>query len=89
MQLSCNYVRGFKRPSTFNFGFHLNCVSKSCDHKSCYGEASVLVGMEQRDTLVYILMSIFKFCSFHKVLVTEYYNNPFLYFTFIIRKVSL
>ena len=22
---------------------HLNCVSKSCDHKSCYEEASVLV----------------------------------------------
>ena len=24
-------------------------------------------GMEQRDTFVYILMSIFKFCSFHKI----------------------
>ena len=43
VQLSCNYVHGFKRPSMFIFGFHLNCVSKSCDHKSCYEEASVLV----------------------------------------------
>ena len=41
VQLSCNYVHGFKRPSMFIFGFHLNCVSKSCDHKSCYEEASV------------------------------------------------
>ena len=39
--LSCNYVHGFKRPSMFIFGFHVNCVSKSCDHKSCYEEASV------------------------------------------------
>ena len=36
VQLSCNYVHGFKRPSMFIYGFHLNCVSKSCDHKSCY-----------------------------------------------------
>ena len=42
VQLSCNYVHGFKRPSMFIFGFHLNCVLKSCDHKSCYEEASVL-----------------------------------------------
>ena len=41
VQNSCNYVHGFKRPSMFIFGFHLNCVSKSCDHKSCYEEASV------------------------------------------------
>ena len=26
VQLSCNYVHGFKRPSMFIFGFHLNCV---------------------------------------------------------------
>ena len=54
----------------FIFAFHLNYVSKSCDHKSCYEEASVLVehvGMEQRDTFVFILMSISKFCSFHQV----------------------
>ena len=38
--------------------------------------------MEQRDTFVYILMSIFKFCFFHKVKVTEYYNNPFFIFHF-------
>ena len=43
MQLSCNYVLGFKGLSMFIFAFHLNCVSKSCDHKSCYEEASVLV----------------------------------------------
>ena len=77
MQLSCNNVHEFKRPSMFIFGYHLNCVSKSCDHESCYEEASVCSwtwsqGMEQRDTFVYILMSIFKFlifkiCSFHKV----------------------
>ena len=55
---------------------HLICVSKSCDHISCYGEASVLVeygpkyGIDdtiRRVTCVYILMSISKFCSFHKV----------------------
>ena len=39
VKLSCYYVHGFKRPSLFIFGFHLNCVSKSCDHKSCYEEA--------------------------------------------------
>ena len=43
VQLSCNYVHGFKRPSMFNFGFHLNCVSKSCDQKLCYEEASVFL----------------------------------------------
>ena len=43
VQLSCNYVRGFKRLSMFNFAFHLIYISKSCDHKSCYEEASVLV----------------------------------------------
>ena len=41
VQLSCNYVHGFKRPSMFFFGFHLNCVSKSCDHNSSYEKASV------------------------------------------------
>ena len=41
VQLSCNYVHGFKRLSMFIFAFHLNYVSKSCDHKSCYEEASV------------------------------------------------
>ena len=41
VQLSCNYVHGFKRLSMFIFAFHLNCVSKSCIHKSCYEEASV------------------------------------------------
>ena len=56
----------------FIFAFHLNYVLKSCDHKSCYEEANVLSrtwsqGMEQRDTFVYILMSISKFCSFNKV----------------------
>ena len=37
---------------------------------------------EQPDTFVHILMSIFKFCSFHIILVTEYYNNHFLKFHF-------
>ena len=55
---------------------HLNRASKSCDDKSCYEEASVLLNMVprygidntiQRVTFVCILMSIFKFCSFHKV----------------------
>ena len=54
------------------FDTHLNCVSKSCDHKSCYDEASVfswtwLQGRGLRVTFVYILMSIFKFFSFHRV----------------------
>ena len=35
VQMSCNYMHAFKRLSMFIFGFHLNCVSKSCDHKSC------------------------------------------------------
>ena len=51
---------------------HLNCVSKSCDHKSCYEKLNKVprYGIDdtiQRVTFVYILMSIFKFCSFHKV----------------------
>ena len=41
VQLSCNYVHGFKRLSMFIFAIHLNYISKSCDHKSCYEEASV------------------------------------------------
>ena len=36
VQLSSTYVHGFKLLSMFIFAFHLNCVSKSCDHKSCY-----------------------------------------------------
>ena len=43
VQLPCNYVRGFKRLSMFIFAFHLNFVSKSCDHKSYYEESSVSV----------------------------------------------
>ena len=58
VQLSCNYVHGFKRLSMFIFAFHLNYISKSCDHKSCYEEACVLVeqgqGIEQRDSFLYI-----------------------------------
>ena len=45
MQLSCNYVHGFKRLSMFIFAFPLNFVPKSCDHKSFYEEASVLVDL--------------------------------------------
>ena len=41
VQLSCNYVHGFKRLSMFVFAFHLNCVLKLYDHKSCYEKASV------------------------------------------------
>ena len=33
--------------------------------------------MEQRDTFVYILMSIFKFCSFHKVKSDVITTTPF------------
>ena len=43
VQLSCNYVHGFKRLSMFIFAFNLNCVLKLCDHKSCHEGASVLV----------------------------------------------
>ena len=51
---------------------HLNCVSKSCDRKSRYVEASVVqrYGIDdtiQLVTFVYTFVSIFKFCSFHKV----------------------
>ena len=42
--------------------------------------------MEQRDTFVYILMSIFKFCSFHK----EYYNNPlFIVYFYNSKRITL
>ena len=30
-----------------------------------------------------ISVSIFKFCSFHKVYITEYYNNPCFYSTLL------
>ena len=43
VQLSCNYVHGFKWPSMFIFRFNMNCVSKSCDHKSCCEEASIFI----------------------------------------------
>ena len=41
VQLSCNFMYEFKRPSMFIFEFHFNCVLKSCGHKSCYEEASI------------------------------------------------
>ena len=41
VQLSCNYVYRFKLLSMFIFAFNLNYISKSCDHKSRYEEASV------------------------------------------------
>ena len=41
VHLSFNYVHEFKRLSMFIFAFHLNCVLKLCDDKSCYEEASV------------------------------------------------
>ena len=72
VQFSCNYVHGLNGyPCSFLHSI-LNCVSKLCDHKSCYEKASGFSctwsqGMEQRDTFVYTLMSISKFCSFHKV----------------------
>ena len=56
----------------FIFGLHLNSVSKSCDHKSCYEEASVLVEHGPKVGNSVIRLRIFyvifcKFCSFHKV----------------------
>ena len=57
--MSCNYLHGFKRPSMFIFGFHLECVSKSCDHKSCYEEASVLVKHGPK-----VLNSVIRLCIF-------------------------
>ena len=60
VQLPCNYVHGSKRPSMFIFGFRLNCVLKSCDHKSCYKEASVLV---EHDPKVWI--SVIRLCIFN------------------------
>ena len=41
VQLSCNYVHGFKRLFMFISAFHLNCVLKSCVYKSCFEEASL------------------------------------------------
>ena len=85
VKLPCN-VHGFKQPSMFILDAHLNHVLKSCVDKSCHGDASVFwmnmaprYGIDdtiQGVTYVYILMSIFKFCSFHKVKITEYYNSP-------------
>ena len=58
---------------------HLDCVSKSCDDKSCCEEAGVVFFLlnrvpryeigdtMQRVTFMYILVSIFQFCSFPKV----------------------
>ena len=48
-----------------------------------------LQGMEQRDTFVYILMSILSFAVFIKIKSQNITTTPFLYLTFIIRKVSL
>ena len=45
--------------------------------------------MEQRDTLVYILMSISKFCSFHKVKITEYCNPFFIVLFYNSKSISL
>ena len=43
VQLSCKYVHGLNgHPCSF-LDAHLNCASKSCDYKSCYEEASVVV----------------------------------------------
>ena len=60
MQLSCNYVHGFKRLSMVIFAFYLNCISKSCDHKSCYEEASVLVEQGPK-----VWNSVIRFCIFN------------------------
>ena len=59
MQLSCNYVHGLKGLSMFIFAFHLNYVSKSCDHKSCYKEASVVVEHGPK-----VLNSVIRMCIF-------------------------
>ena len=45
--------------------------------------------MEQRDTFVYILMSISKFCSFHKVNITEYYNPLFIVHFYNSKSITL
>ena len=71
MQLSYNYVHGYKRPSMFIFG----CTFELMTNRSMNGLVFLLnmvprYGIDdtiQRVTFVYILMSIFKFCSFHKV----------------------
>ena len=68
VQLSCYDMHGFKLLSMFIFAFHLNCVSKSLVTNRVMRRLVFLIqGMEQRDTYVYILMSISKFCSFHQV----------------------
>ena len=72
VQLSCNYVHGFKRLSMFIFAFHLNRVLKLCDHKSCYEEASVLIehGPKVWNSVIrlcILLCQYLKLHSFHKV----------------------
>ena len=59
VQLSCNYVHGFKWLSLFFFAFHLNCVSKACDHRSSYEEASVLVEHSPKVWNIVISLCIF------------------------------
>ena len=60
VQLSCNFVHGFKRLSIFIFAFHFNYISKSCDHNRAMKGLVFLVEqgprvlMEQRDSFVYI-----------------------------------
>ena len=64
MQLTCIDVHGFKRLSMFIFAFHLNCVSKLCDHKSCHEEASVLVAHGPKEWNCVIRLYIYFYVNF-------------------------
>ena len=60
VQLSCNYVHGFKLLSMFIFAFHLDYISKSCDHKSCYERPVFLVEHGPK-----VLNSVIRMCIFN------------------------
>ena len=68
---------------------HLKRVSKPCDGNPCYEEACVFLlipwsqgnGIDdtiQRVTFVYFLCQCLSSAVFHKVQITEYYNNPLI-----------
>ena len=64
------YVHGFKRPSMLFLDAQTNRAMKRLVFLLKMVPRNGIDDTIQRDTFVYILMSIFKFCSFH------YYNSP-------------
>ena len=85
----CMNLNGY--PCSF-FAFHLNCVSKSCDHKSCYEEASVLVVHSPKVWNSVIRLCIFQ-CQFLRSAVFIKFKSQNITTLFIVHfynsKVSL